>query len=81
MGVKTPLKPTIRLAKQSNAAFAVRQHVFKNRFKTLLDFMEKALENQIFWLGQHTPKRDPRRHVFLSLDFPLPIKKQLEKTL
>ena len=74
MGVKTPLKPTIRLAKQSNAAFAVRQHVFKNRFKTLLDFMENIAEkylkkiSRIFGLWQHTPnpvkQRDPR-HVFL----------------
>ena len=79
-GSQNPIK-TNNQASKANAAFAVRQHVFKNRFKTLLDFMEKALENQIFWLGQHTPKRDPRRHVFLSLDFPLPIKKQLEKTL
>ena len=62
-GSQNPIK-TNNQASKANAAFAVRQHVFKNRFKTLLDFMEKALENQIFWLGQHTPKRDPRRAVF-----------------
>ena len=78
-GSQNPIK-TNNQASKANAAFALRQHVFKNRFKTLLDFMEKALENQIFFAWATHTLTSPR-HVFLSLDFPLPIKKQLEKTL
>ena len=74
-GSQNPIKTNNQASKAKQRCFCSQTTcVFKNRFKTLLDFMENIAEkylkkiSRIFGLGQHKPnpvkQRDPR-HVFL----------------